>query len=281
MTNDQAICIRTIDYSETSQVATFFTRQTGKVTVIAKGAKRPRWPFGGPIEMFSYGKIVFSDSGRDKLATLVEFEPLAGVADSSVLAGDIFVLNCCLFAAELVNSLTKDYDPHPGLFDSMLRFFRDVSQRKIPNADRADVLSRLVLFQLELLREIGLYPVLEHCVNCKNPFSVRWPEVYFSNNAKGLICRDCQGPFPDKIRLTQQGAKCLADLLALALLWRGSAGLSGVAQAKSEAHKAKVDAKLPASAEDRTVRQVEDILIRYITEALGRPPKMAKFILNP
>ena len=38
--NDQAVCIRTIDYSETSQVATFFARNTGKLTVIAKGAKR-------------------------------------------------------------------------------------------------------------------------------------------------------------------------------------------------------------------------------------------------
>ncbi|MCJ7728967.1 MAG: DNA repair protein RecO [Sedimentisphaerales bacterium] len=251
LTNDQAICIRAIDYSETSQVATFFTRQTGKVTVIAKGAKRPRWPFGGPIEVFSCGKIVFSDSDRDKLATLVEFEPLAGIVDSSVLAGDIFVLNCCLFAAELVNVLTKDYDPHPGLFDSMLLFFRDASRRKVPKADQTIILVRLVLFQLELLREIGLYPVLEFCVNCRNPFSVRWPEVYFSNSAKGLICRDCQGPFPDKIRLTQQGAKCLAD------------------------------AKSLASAEDLTVKQVEDILIQYITDALGRPPKMAKYILNP
>jgi len=261
LTNDQAICIRAIDYSETSQVVTFFARQTGKVTVIAKGAKKPRWPFGGPIEVFSCGKMVFSDSGRDKLATLVEFEPLAGVADSSVLAGDIFVLNCCLFAAELVNVLTRDYDPHPGLFDSLLRFLRDTSQRKIPDANRANVLTRLVLFQLELLREIGLYPVLERCVNCGNSFSARWPEVYFSSSAKGLICRDCQGPFPDKIRLTQQGAKCLADLSAVA-------------------HRAKADTKSLASTEDRTIRQVEDILIRYITDTLGWPPKMAKYILN-
>jgi DNA repair protein RecO (recombination protein O) len=262
LTNDQAICIRTVDYSETSQVATFFTRQTGRVTVIAKGAKRPRWPFGGPIETFVCGRMVFSDSGRDKLATLVEFEPLAGIADSSVLAGDIFILNCCLFAAELVNVLTRDYDPHPGLFDSLLRFLKDAGQRKIPDANRADVLTRLVLFQLELLREIGLYPVLERCVNCGNSFNARWPEVYFSSSAKGLICRDCQGPFPDKIRLTQQGAKCLGDLSAAA-------------------HGAEVDAKLLTSAEDRTVRQVEDILIHYITDTLGRPPKMAKYILNP
>ena len=247
MTNDYCVCIRAIDFSETSQVVTFFTRRTGKVTVLAKGAKRQHSPFGGPVEIFSCGNVVFFDSGTDKLATLVEFEPLAGMVNTSVLAGDIFILNCCLLAAELVNVLTRDYDPHPGLFDGLLKFLHDVTEQKIL---RNAILSHLILFQLCLLKEIGLSPVFEHCVNCKSPFSTLWREIYFSNGAKGLICQDCQGPFPDKTRLTQQGANCLVDVKSL------------------------------ASAPDTEIRQVEDILISYITDILGRPPKMAKYILN-
>lgn len=250
LTNDHAICIRTVDYSETSQVVTFFARQTGKVPVIAKGAKRQRSSFGGPIEMFSCGNIVFSGSGHDKLATLAEFEPVAGVTNYSVLSADIFAMNCCLLAAELVNVLIKDYDPHPGLFDSLLRFLTDASQKKIANDRPGRVLAHLVLFQLNLLTEIGLCPVLDYCANCRNRFDVRWPEVYFSNHAKGLICRDCQGPFPDKIRLTTEAAQCLAD------------------------------AKLLALAGEPALKNAEDILIHYITDTLGRPPKMAKYILN-
>ncbi|MBM4027044.1 MAG: DNA repair protein RecO, partial [Planctomycetes bacterium] len=40
LTKDQAICLRTVDYSETSQVVTLFARQAGKVRAIAKGSKR-------------------------------------------------------------------------------------------------------------------------------------------------------------------------------------------------------------------------------------------------
>lgn len=256
MINDYCVCIRAIDFSETSQVVTFFTRQTGKVTAIAKGAKRQRSPFGGPVEIFSCGNIAFSDSSRDKLATLVEFEPLAGMVNTQALAGNIFVLNCGLLAAELVNILTKDYDPHPGLFDGLLKFLHDVTDPRVLLSQDSSVgartatLAHLVLFQLCLLREIGLSPVLDHCANCKSPFSARWREAYFSNTAKGLICPDCQGTFPDRIKLSQKGANCLSDT------------------------------KLLASAEDREIRQVEDILIGYITDALGRPPKMAKYILN-
>jgi DNA repair protein RecO (recombination protein O) len=245
--NDCCVCIRAIDFSETSQVVTFFTRQTGKVTAIAKGAKRQRSPFGGPVEIFSCGNVAFSDSNRDKLATLVEFEPLAGMVNTQALAGDIFVLNCCLLAAELVNILTNDYDPHPGLFDGLLKFLHDVTEHKTA---RTATLAHLVLFQLCLLREIGLSPVIDHCTNCKSPYSARWREAYFSNTAKGLICPDCQGTFPDRIKLAIKAAICLSDT------------------------------KLLASAEDREIRQVEDILIGYITDALGRPPKMAKYILN-
>ena len=74
LTKDAAICIRAVDYSETSQIVTFFTRAAGKINAIAKGSKRPRSAFDGPIEMFSHGKIVFADSTRERLATLTEFE---------------------------------------------------------------------------------------------------------------------------------------------------------------------------------------------------------------
>jgi DNA repair protein RecO (recombination protein O) len=250
LTNDYGVCIRAIDFSETSQVVTLFTRQTGKVTAIAKGAKRQKSPFGGPVEIFSCGNVTFSDSGRDKLATLVEFELLADIVNTSALASDIFILNSCLLAAELVNSLTNDYDPHPGLFDALLKFLNDVTGLKSHTGARTTVLAQLALFQLRLLKEIGLSPVFDHCANCKSPFSSRWREVYFSNTAKGLICQDCQGPFPDRIGLTLSTAKCLADAKSLVL------------------------------AQDSEIRQVEDILICYITDTLGRPPKMAKYILN-
>jgi DNA repair protein RecO (recombination protein O) len=250
LTSDHAICIRAVDYSETSQVVTFFARQTGKVPVMAKGAKRQKSSFGGPIEMFSYGTIVFSDSGREKLAALTEFEPLAGVVNYPVLSADIFALNSCLFAAELVNSLVNDYDPHQALFDALLQFIHDASSSKTSGDDHSKILAGLILFQRILLTEIGLCPILDYCVNCKNPFDVRWRETYFSNNAKGLVCRDCQGSFPDKIRLTAETAKYIAD------------------------------PKLPDKISQSELKNVEDIFIRYITDMLGRPPRMAKYILN-
>ncbi|MGA1980415.1 MAG: DNA repair protein RecO [Sedimentisphaerales bacterium] len=259
LTKDTAICIRTTDFSETSQILTLFTRATGKISAIAKGSKRPKSAFDGPLEVFSYGQIVFSDSSREKLATLTEFQQQPGFAD---LANNLFALNCCLFGAELVNGLTHEYDPHPELFDSFLQFLQNANERRLSaiasataeatSDERRNVLSLLILFQLTLLREIGLMPVFNACVNCKTSHGSRVTshEFYFSSSANGFICRDCEASFPDKIKLTKDAAGCLAN------------------------------AKLIAEAKEKTLDEIQLVLVKHFTEILHRPPKMAKYVLK-
>ena len=248
LTKDTAICIRALDYSETSQIVTFFTRATGKIDAIAKGSKRPKSAFDGPLEIFSYGKIVFSDSTKEKLAVLTEFQQQPGFTH---LAGNFFALNCCLFGAELLNNLTNEHDPHPQLFDNFLQFLQNTNEiRDTLHASR-DTLVLLILFQLALLKEVGLQPILNACVNCKTRYGSNWPEVYFSSSANGLICRDCEASFTDKIRMTQTAANCLNNLKSI------------------------------ADADEKTLNEIEKILVYHFTEILHRPPKMAKYILKP
>ena len=109
LSNDIAICIRTVDYSETSQIVTLFTRDHGKVDAIAKGAKRAKSVFGGPLDIFSFGKIVFSDSQKG-LSTLTEFE---GKCVFWALRQRLFNLNGAFFAAELLTKFTHDHDKAP------------------------------------------------------------------------------------------------------------------------------------------------------------------------
>ena len=249
LTKDLAICIRAIDYSETSQIVTFFTKATGKIDAIAKGSKRPKSPFDGPIEVLSHGNIVFVDSAGEKLATLTEFGQQPALIN---LRNNLFVLYACLFAAELMNNLTHDYDPHPELFDSFLRFLHNANQQHQTSNEQRDILALLILFQLTLLNDIGLQPILSHCVNCKTSHKslATSHEYYFSSSANGLICRDCEPSFPDKIILSKEASACLAAFK-----------------------------QIPDSAE-KTLKEIEKVLVHHLTGLLGRTPKMAKHILG-
>ncbi|MHC4641211.1 MAG: DNA repair protein RecO [Planctomycetota bacterium] len=251
LTRDFAICVRALDYSETSQIVTFFTRVNGKIRAIAKGSKRPKSAFDGAIEVFSYGQIVFAASKKEKLATLTEFEQQPAFMP---VRDNLFALNCCLFGTELLSNLTNDYDPHPGLFDSFLEFLKNTNELQAAPIENRDTLVLLILFQLALLKEVGLQPILNYCVNCKTKFENRVPridhQVYFSSSANGLVCRDCEASFPDKIRLSKNAAGCLTNLKTL------------------------------AEANPKTLKEVEKVLIHHFTEMLHRPPKMAKHVLQ-
>ncbi len=239
---DLAVCIRAIDYSETSQIVTFFARDAGKFTAIAKGSKRPKSAFDGPIELFAQGQIVYSQTHTDKLATLTEFSQQPPFTFAT---RDLFALHCASLAAELVNSSTDDYDPHPQLFDAFIKFLHDLDQRQ-------DTLRLLIIFQLNLLKEIGLMPVLDHCANCKTGHGSRVTGhgLYFSSEANGLICRDCETSFPDKIPVTKTAAAAISNKEIL------------------------------SKADYKTLKEIEKLLVYHFTNIGGRPPKMAKYVLD-
>ncbi|RKY23528.1 MAG: DNA repair protein RecO [Planctomycetota bacterium] len=248
LTKDQAVCIRTVDYSETSQIVTFFARASGKIGAIAKGSKRPKSSFDGPIEMLSHGRIVFAASNRNKLATLCEFESAAGTAGPALLRNNLFSLNCCLFAAELVNLLTDEHDPHPALFDSFLEFLHNAENAR----EKCEMLALLILFQLALLKDVGLGPILDHCVNCKATSDIQHTtdDIYFSSSANGLICKNCESAFQDKFKLTKNAAAALTNL------------------------------KLLAEADENTLNKIEKLLAYHFTELTGRRPRMAKYVVR-
>jgi DNA repair protein RecO (recombination protein O) len=238
---DQAICIRTVDYSETSQILTFFTKESGKISAIAKGSKRAKNNFEGPVELFARGQIVFTDPKIEGLATLTEFQQQLPFPH---LGKDLYVLHCALFAAELINMTTEELDRHPFLFDSFIQFLQNLE-------DIENSLVFLILFQMSLLKEIGLAPILDHCINCRKQYKGKVVNdmLYFSNGSNGIVCRDCEASFPDKIRISKTVLDCLINMK-----------------------------KLETTGKD-TLKETEKLLIDYFTHNLGKQPKMAKYIL--
>ena len=239
---DKGLCIRATDYSESSQVLTFFTRAGGKIGVIAKGSRRPKSSFSGAIEVCTVGDMVFSLKDNDKLGTLTEFNPIFFGLE---IRKKLFALNCGFFSAELLNLFTKEHDPHPALFDDAVLFLHKLDE----NPDNK-VLPFLILFEFSLLENTGSQPACGSCANCKRKFDADWKQFYFSPSASGFICRDCEAAFTDKKIMTFECACCLNQP-------------SKVLNAQTAALVA-----------------VEEILIDYITAVLERRPKMADMVLG-
>jgi DNA repair protein RecO (recombination protein O) len=180
---DQAVTVRLTEYSETSQIVTLFTADHGLVRLIAKGVRRStRKRFAAGLDLLELGELGFLPAHGDaQLGTLTDWVQRDAFTG---LRRELLRLHGALYAAELVASLTEEADPHPELFQALVRALRSL-------AGREPAAPQVVVFQSELLRAIGYAPELERCVDCGHKASPgrAW---HFSAGAGGLLCRDCE-----------------------------------------------------------------------------------------
>src|SRR4030095_9848436 len=77
LAHDRCICLRKVEYSETSQILTLLSREHGLLRVIAKGAHRTTKAgsskFGGGIDLLDLADAVFTHAPEKELATLTEW----------------------------------------------------------------------------------------------------------------------------------------------------------------------------------------------------------------
>ncbi|MFP4106279.1 MAG: DNA repair protein RecO [Phycisphaerae bacterium] len=193
---DRAICVRTTDYSETSQVVHFFTRTEGLVSLIAKGSKRKKSKSGGAIDLLSQGDLVWSGKNSEALGIVIEFTETVSRTPLRRARGPLYT---ALLMIELIDRFMKEGDPHPEVFDLLDKAVTRLCQ---PDAPAPAVLA---YFQWRLLRSAGLMGDMVHCTDCdKQVLGAgvdRDRPVYFSSRLGGLLCEDCEHASMEKYPL--------------------------------------------------------------------------------
>ena len=126
--NDDAICLRVTDFSETSQIVALLTRAHGLLPLIAKGSKRQtkKNVMSGPLDLLTRGEVVFIPAkGAAELGTLTAWEL---VNHRTALRAEFAALNAAMVAAEITLHLLHPHDPNPEMFaelDAGLELFCD------------------------------------------------------------------------------------------------------------------------------------------------------------
>jgi DNA repair protein RecO (recombination protein O) len=67
---DEAIVLKRLDYGEADRILTVLTRTSGKISLIAKGVRKPKSRLAGGIELFTVNNVTYID-GKSDLKTLV------------------------------------------------------------------------------------------------------------------------------------------------------------------------------------------------------------------
>jgi DNA repair protein RecO (recombination protein O) len=138
--------LHTYAYMETSLIVEAFTRTHGRVSVLARGARRPRSAMRGVLLSFHPLRLGWSGSGE--LGNLISAE-WSGAIPS--LAGR--ALMCGFYLNELLLRLLPRDDPHEALFD----FYGEALRGLSAGSEHAVLRS----FEKRLLAELGYAPLLE------------------------------------------------------------------------------------------------------------------------
>lgn len=118
---DEGLCLRAWDWSETSQTAMVFTRGLGIVRGLAKGAKRPKHPYSGGLEMLSRGRVGVIVRPTSELALLTSWDLCETFP---ALRQSLAVHHAGLFIADALQHAIRDHDPHAVLYDQTIESLR-------------------------------------------------------------------------------------------------------------------------------------------------------------
>lgn len=154
-----AFVLHSYPFRETSLVAETFTRNHGRIALVARGARRPKSSLRGIL--LSFQPLLLSWAGRGELRTLVHAEWHGAYV---ALKGQALI--CGFYLNELLLKLLPREDPHDRLFD----VYQDTLSALAGAAGQEAVLRR---FELQLLRELGYAVTLDRDVETGGPIAAR------------------------------------------------------------------------------------------------------------
>lgn len=186
----EGVVLRRRDFGETSRIAVIYTRDAGKVQLLAKAARVARSKFGAALEPLSCGEFVFYWRENKDLFTLAE---IATILPGRFIREDAKALPYGLAMAEATDKLTGEGDPDAGLYE-LLASSLAALDRGGPGA------ALLSQFLIKLSARLGLKPDIGKCAACGRIRPRGGVALELSEGT--VLCRDCQPAVGDFISLS-------------------------------------------------------------------------------
>jgi DNA repair protein RecO (recombination protein O) len=144
------LILRTRPLTETSLIVHWLTPAFGRIATVARGARRPKSPFLGKLDLFYEAEFSFSRSRHSDLHNLreVSLREMHGA-----IREDILKLRQAAYAAAFIEQATETETPLPAVFELLCGFLDCLCRQK-------QAAQLVFAFELKLLRELGLNPDL-------------------------------------------------------------------------------------------------------------------------
>lgn len=240
------ILLRRIEYGDHDLIVTLLTLDYGKISLMAKYARKSKKRFAGTLELFSEMTLVAALPRKGGLPVLKEAslqQPFASIREQPLKTA------YASYWTELVFSWLEEGKPQQKIYRLLRYSLTELASGKTPGATS-------IVFQLYFLQFSGLSPNLKQCSRCRRELEKLRGDMFSFDLAKGgLVCQGCLSGQPMRHQLSRGTVK--------QLLW--------------------IQASRPGNASrlkftDLAVKEGLQFLEAFVPYHLGREPKSLKFL---
>ncbi len=242
-----AILLRRMDYGDFDVIITFFTLKRGKLSLIAKSAKKSTKRFAGILELFSVLEVV-AGTGRGKGLPVLQEATLK--QPFSAIRADFRKTAHASYWAELIYNWIEENFKQVALFYLFEHVLSEMDSGRTAEA----VLN--ILFQMRFLALSGHRPNLDHCGLCRTELEkIKQDKISVDLKRGGMLCDRCKSGSPSRMSLTKGTIK--------QLLWVESGNLAKATRIKFA---------------DPALKESTEFLEEFVSYHLGKQPRSLKFL---
>ena len=200
-----AIVLRTRPFGESDKIVSFFTKNFGKLTGIAKGAMRSRKRFMNSLEPFVFVNLRFQDPPH---SNLVFIQSTDLVSSFKQLLTSLERISYASYLVDITDGLLGEREENPTAFQHLMEGLSFLEKN-------GTSLHFLTSFELKLLRLVGYQPFLDNCKRCHKDHlkgaDYRW---HFSPIDGGILCESCGRSRKEVLPLSAAAIDVLSALQA-------------------------------------------------------------------
>ncbi|MCG8533348.1 MAG: DNA repair protein RecO [Desulfovibrionales bacterium] len=183
-----AILLRKTEYGDHDYIISFLTRDRGKISAIAKNAKKSVQRFSGALDLFSVNHIQCSRPKKNKNGLMI-------LGNSEIKEGflgiryDVFKTAHACFWMELIGFWLEEGRPQADIYDLVAAALKLL--------DTSNIFPRVIsiLFQIRFMGISGFAPNLEYCDRCNRSLDqLSHQRVWFDFSEGKIRCAQCQPP---------------------------------------------------------------------------------------
>jgi len=178
-----AVILKGMNYRDSSRILTLYTKEFGKLSVLAKGARTSKSRFGAAIEPLSYvTAILYKKESRD-LHLLSHCDIIRQFRS---LTDDLERMAAAMAVVELLQAVSHGEERNYPLFDLL------VSSLECINGATKNAANALYVFEVRLLDILGFRPEFGHCAGCGHSTDEIQSEKLSVNLSQGgVFCPSC------------------------------------------------------------------------------------------